>query len=513
MMDCISSVSSLAEEPPKLSARAVWLAWGAYSLLHAAVFLHFGPQFIDDAYITFRYAERIAAGAGFSFNDGEAVLGTSAPLWAMLVAAGRAAGVPLAFWVGALSSIFAGWMCVSLWRISRLAGAGAAGLLAGPALLVSERWLFVFLMGMETPFFCAILAAIFAAAAEKRWRWMGLLAAMAAICRFEGAVAGAIGLAAAWSADRKTGTRQTALAALAFAPWFVFAWLYFGSPIPHSVAAKQTIHSAPFFDALAAPWKALGSGVFGAMALLLGAVGAVGQAREWRRSWPVPAWIAAYSLGLGTSGVNAGLFLWYEPPLLIGIWVLAISGLGALRREAARQLEKAGKAPFGLAPKHLSALLAAGLLAAIAAQSSGFWRRHWRRFPPEFTAKEHLYLAEAQALASQVEPGQTVFVGEVGAVAYALPHARILDSSGINSPQVLKLRRAEGAEPPAGERADRPPRWVLDVLRLERPEWIVTLAQFAGGDALRDDPRWAAEYRLERSARLGRHELLIFRRD
>jgi hypothetical protein len=40
----------------------------------------------DDAFITFTYARNLAAGHGFVFNIGERVLGTTAPLWAMLLA-------------------------------------------------------------------------------------------------------------------------------------------------------------------------------------------------------------------------------------------------------------------------------------------------------------------------------------------------------------------------------------------------------------------------------------------
>ena len=37
--------------------------------LAAAPHLLFGPALVDDAYITFRYAENIAAGKGFVFNN------------------------------------------------------------------------------------------------------------------------------------------------------------------------------------------------------------------------------------------------------------------------------------------------------------------------------------------------------------------------------------------------------------------------------------------------------------
>src|SRR5690348_1608071 len=45
---------------------------------------------IEDAYITLRYADNIAAGRGFVYNPGEQVLGTTTPLFTLILAlAGR----------------------------------------------------------------------------------------------------------------------------------------------------------------------------------------------------------------------------------------------------------------------------------------------------------------------------------------------------------------------------------------------------------------------------------------
>jgi arabinofuranosyltransferase len=52
-----------------------------------AVLFNTVPQFYlwnhisDDAFISFRYAERMLNGHGLTFNDGEKVEGFSSPLW------------------------------------------------------------------------------------------------------------------------------------------------------------------------------------------------------------------------------------------------------------------------------------------------------------------------------------------------------------------------------------------------------------------------------------------------
>src|SRR6478752_3814627 len=55
-----------------------------------AVILFFGVKLrdfaVDDAYITFRHAQNLAGGHGFSFNPGDKLLSTTSPLHALLLA-------------------------------------------------------------------------------------------------------------------------------------------------------------------------------------------------------------------------------------------------------------------------------------------------------------------------------------------------------------------------------------------------------------------------------------------
>jgi len=68
------------------------------SIFTAAVIIrivfHLSTHFMwDDAFITFRYADNLAAGHGFVYNIGEHVLGTTTPLFTLLLAAFRVIGV------------------------------------------------------------------------------------------------------------------------------------------------------------------------------------------------------------------------------------------------------------------------------------------------------------------------------------------------------------------------------------------------------------------------------------
>jgi hypothetical protein len=122
-------------------------------------------------------------------------------------------------------------------------------------------------------------------------------------------------------------------------------------------------------------------------------------------------------------------------------------------------------------------------------------------------------------LRSRCAPGDVVFVGEVGALAYGLPEQVILDSSGINSPAVLRARtadrdrlRAAGVADPLGEGS---PAWVRDVIGRFRPRYIVTWGPWLHIATITRDPSIMRSYHhltdlehsnfyvLERTARQG----------
>jgi len=73
--------------------RAGLIACTLLVALAVAVRLIYGPNIRDDAYITLRYAANLASGYGFVYNPGEAVLGTSTPLYTLFLAGLKAAGL------------------------------------------------------------------------------------------------------------------------------------------------------------------------------------------------------------------------------------------------------------------------------------------------------------------------------------------------------------------------------------------------------------------------------------
>lgn len=141
--------------------RALTLA--ALVAICAAAYSHareFRGIAIDDAFITFRYAENVATGQGFVFNPGEHVEGTSTFLFTIVLAAFRVVGVdPLhaSRIVGVGSYLALVLLAYALVRTvvkkhHRVLGLGAAVLVAASTPLAFYSY-----TGMETVFFDALI--------------------------------------------------------------------------------------------------------------------------------------------------------------------------------------------------------------------------------------------------------------------------------------------------------------------------------------------------------------------
>ena len=261
-----------------------------------------GPRTIDDAFITFRYARNILAGQGFVYNSGEAVLGTTTPLYTLLMAGlgaltgGAAAPFPLlALLVNALADVA---VCLLLWSLGRRLGFERAGIMASLAWAVAPFSVTFAIGGLETSLYVALLtgaltAAVFAgqsfstpggygreepthdsslkegqstllgflatyvakkplvgggrSEAKVKLRILAaLLASLALLTRPDALILLApLVLERLWSAWVKKETLhwgEFAAALLPYGAWAVFAALTFGSPLPHSVLAKAAAY-------------------------------------------------------------------------------------------------------------------------------------------------------------------------------------------------------------------------------------------------------------------------------
>jgi hypothetical protein len=216
-----------------------WLAIGLWSLVAGGLGWRFRGQALDDFYITYRYALNLAGSHGFEFNPGERVFALTNPGLGLLLAALRAvtgAAVP---------DLATGVWAVALVAVAGLAlgGARRAGLLpeglAAGTLVVTASFLWVLHGGEGMPMLALLLLA--ARWGGERPVAAGLSAGAAAWFRPEAAVGAALLALLLWRERRRLPWRFAAAAALVIAGGILLAWLYFGAPLPNSLAAKRAL--------------------------------------------------------------------------------------------------------------------------------------------------------------------------------------------------------------------------------------------------------------------------------
>ncbi len=446
------------------------LLWGIPPAVTILAGLHHGTLFIDDAYITFRYAEKLAAGHGLVFNPGEFVLGTTTPLFAFLLAGLEITGLDLlqsARWLGLLS--MAG-VVVILQALARrfmpLPIAAALGL----CVALHPDTAFTANSGMETGLSMVLVYGSLLLSLRGRYYLAGAVGGAAFLMRPDGVLVVALAAGLVLLREPKLVWQPLIAAAIVVLPWLSYATLTYGSPLPHSVQAKQLIHPQPAWQMLLSLFRSLTNNLPLKLIFGLGSIGAGLALARRSEILLVVLWMAAYTVGLMASGI-AVQFPWYFTPLSVGLVLMAAYGAHRIADWLRQRSTGNGRVPEWL---HRAAVPVVLLLLAVLCITDV----NWRDFRTGPDGNEAAYLEIGHWLEQRCEPGDVVFVGEAGVLSYVLEDQVIIDSSGINSPEVFRFRyeESEGLRK-TGERAPSPEgtyRWVTRTIRTLDPTYIVT---------------------------------------
>lgn len=194
----------------------------------------------DDAAIGLRYAERLANGQGFTYNDHERVCGASNPLWTLLISLGPRVGLDVERTARVLASAFYVLAAVLASALTVRAAGVWMGLLVAFAVPVDTFWRTQALAGLELPLALSLgLAAILASNARRDVVAGGFLG-LALVTKLDAAALVVAVTAASIIAHRRLPIRTLVSAALVSLPWFLFVWAYFGRTWPQSLTAKLT---------------------------------------------------------------------------------------------------------------------------------------------------------------------------------------------------------------------------------------------------------------------------------
>jgi hypothetical protein len=400
-----------------------YLPWMWTGLVAILLMLLFGDHGYDDPYITYRYAENLAHGVGFVYNQGERVLSTTTPLYAMALAVAGWLGADIPSFSNMLGSLSLALGGIAFWELGRAWRSWAIGLIG---LLIYPLFsLLALTIGSETPLYLTLILFAFLAYARERYLVMAALLALATLVRADGALA-AVAVVCAFLAGRRGPIpwRAVGLYLLLLAPWLIFALLYFGAPFPATLAAKRRQGLLPsselFFTGLVRHardeyWAYLPRRPQSILALI--GVCYVGIAeRPWLL---VVGWSLLYTAAYTALGVTS--YFWYYGPVVVGLIVLIGAGLTAIFECSVRVLKRrwAGWAA-----------LAIGLIAVLIPVCLTLWRS---TTSPD--ARLAIYRATGEWLRDHTPADARVGALEVGIIGY---HAQrpMIDFAGLLQPDV-----------------------------------------------------------------------------
>ncbi|HEV8578474.1 MAG TPA: hypothetical protein VGX68_05270 [Thermoanaerobaculia bacterium] len=414
---------------------------------------------LDDSWIHLQFARSLAHGAGLSYNPGELVTGSTAPLWTALLALLFPLPGNVILWAKLLgillylAGVDATWRLARELELSRGLAILAAGLTLGTSWLVWSA-----LSAMEVPLF--VLLSLWGMILHLRERGRPgrpplsfACLAVAALARPEGVLLLLLAvLDRVLAFDGADGTlhwrrpaagallKGAALAACALAGPLVFYTWAGGSVLPTTYAAKGggELRLLPDFRYLAnvlgiffrpQPWATLLAGA--------GAASLAGRLGTGRDRGLLPAlWLLglplAYSLLTPGPTKMLGNFGRYYFPLFPVLAVLAMVGIEPAVLSLASRVRSRGT----------RVLLAAAAAAVILAPTLVNLVQGERFYVQNVANVEESDVAIARWLAGRLPAEAVLAVNDIGAIKYLLPN-RIIDLASIATPEIGgEVRRA-----------------------------------------------------------------------
>jgi hypothetical protein len=418
--------------------------------------LLFGQWGYDDPFITYRYASNLLAGNGFVYNVGQRTLSTTAPLYAVLLAGLGLIWPDLPSLSNAVSAVSLVLSAGLLFAWSQAHGERAVGAIAALLLIASPLMLMTF--GAETcTYVMLILAGLYAYDRSRLLASAVLLAAATAVR--PDAIVAVVALGIYQLVRRRSiPWRPVLLYAALVGIWYAGLWLYFGSPIPVTLLAKQQqgqmAISTRFHVGLLELVQDYGREplywLHGALALVgLGWV--VTRGRYWL---PLILWVGLYILAYSLLGVSR--YFWYYAPLMPAFVVSVAAGMVALVRLLGRW-----RASHWLMAGATTVLV---VLLLVPVLKGALW------VIPTSDARLDVYTEIGQWLNANTPPEASVGALEVGIIGY---YARrpIVDFAGLIQPDVARRLQAENTYQ---ESAD----WAVQIYQ---PQYVVLHSEaFAG---------------------------------
>jgi hypothetical protein len=445
---------------------------------------------LDDAMITIKFDKNLADGFGLIHNFGEGhVQGFTSALSVLVPMPGE-----LIYHGGGFLFIrLASLVCFALAAIYAYRICGELGLGKWPTgfvlayLALDQNQIFYGVAGMETQIAVAVLFAGIYYVLVEDYPKSGVALGLALLARPDFVLWVAPAYALLLIRNHRQALRAAALSAAIVGPWVIFTWIYYGSPIPNTITAKNgafvtdipgithfgawpdflsgrlsfASHSwrlfAPFYEDSSLINAPLAYGAAKGIALIVGGLVVIGALSTLRRaSWlPALAYVALFA-AYKVIYLKVGYFEWYGVPAVAVLFLVAAVGLDRL----CKWLSAAARDRFSSAQV---AVLPALLLALAYVAPLPYRTVAERRIQAAIEDKVRDPLG--RYLGEVTNPGQTIGSESSGYVGYDT-NATLYDYPGLESPTVVSaLEKARESGHPVLP--------VVGVAPLLHPDWLV----------------------------------------
>lgn len=219
-------------------------------LLGLMLWYVYQPYTVDDAFISYRYAENFAAGNGLVYNVGERVEGYTNFLWVMLLAIGPAIGIASLLWSKILGAALTVGVIGVTYSLARRIAPHCTWAPAGSALLAASCAILSVsgVDGLETELLTFLLIGgtlryLVEIAGPRRFPWSALIFLAAGLTRPDGCLFFAVIVGHRLLMIRRVKAHRYDVVMLAMfivpgLAYFFWRYQYYGYPLPNTFYAK-----------------------------------------------------------------------------------------------------------------------------------------------------------------------------------------------------------------------------------------------------------------------------------
>ena len=396
----------------------------------------------DDTYITLTYAKSLAAGRGFVFNHPPATLGTTTPLFTLLVAAlsilfpwVETSYIAVLFtalcWVGIVWVIFVFRQHLSLadWQ------AVVVGLV-----IIASGW--VGFLGMEAYLFAFLLVLSIALFYRRQWLLTGSSVGLLFLTRGEGILMLPLLVASSliWKRSKQSTSDMIRPALLIivgflipFSIWSAYAQLTFGIILPTTLDVKMAQEQSGLWSSFPTrllqwipSWEQQFAPTdlpilnFWWLLIIIGAGTVIVKHRKWLL---LLTWMGSYIAGY--TALQVAGYWWYQLPILFVLQILA--ALGLIR---VVQVASGPEGRLGLVGQIVAvAMILLTILLLIGPRINQVLAHTGDQRAP-------YYLELCRWLEENTQPSQSVAYIEIGYLGYYTDN-HIIDLTGLTTPGIV----------------------------------------------------------------------------